>query len=155
MSLLSTIISKSKLYNMLQICFKRMLILHLLILKMHIFQFQYTKVQENFIGEAIYIILHAYHLVCQVLQEYLQKSWNQCFWRSLGISCFYYIDDSLIQDLDSNNCRSNAEVLINTLKELGFHVNFEKSICPSQKIQYLGLIIRLSEVHLMRKLRGF
>lgn len=35
--------------------------------------------------------------------------------RSMGICCFYYIDDSLNQDLDINNCRSNAELLIKTV----------------------------------------
>lgn len=62
--------------------------------------------------------------------------------RSIGICCFYYIDDSLNQDMDINNCRSNAELLIKTLKDLGFHINSEKlMLFPSQQIQYLGFII--------------
>lgn len=63
--------------------------------------------------------------------------------RSMGICCFYYIDDSLNQDKDINNCRSNAELLIKTLKDLiGFHINSEKlMLFPSQQIQYLGFII--------------
>ena len=43
---------------------------------------------------------------------------------------------------NSNNGRSHAEVLINTIKELGFPVIFDISmICPAQKIQYVGFII--------------
>lgn len=62
--------------------------------------------------------------------------------RSMGICCFYYIDDLLNQDVDINNCRSNAELLIKILKDLGFHINSEKlMLFPSQQIQYLGFII--------------
>lgn len=44
--------------------------------------------------------------------------------------------------MDINNCRSNAELLIKILKDLGFHINSEKlMLFPSQQIQYLGFII--------------
>lgn len=59
-----------------------------------------------------------------------------------GDLLFYYIYYSLNQDLDISNCISNAEFLIKTLKDLGFHINFEKlMLFSSQQIQYLRFII--------------
>lgn len=42
-----------------------------------------------------------------------------------GDLLFYYINDSLNQDLDIKKCRSNAEFLIKALKDLGLHINSE------------------------------
>ena len=62
--------------------------------------------------------------------------------RSQGISCFYYIDDSLNQDIDQETCINNATMLLQMMQALGFYINFEKSALHlSRRIQYLGFII--------------
>ena len=64
------------------------------------------------------------------------------YMRSQGISCFFYIDDSLNQDIDQETCMNNATMLLQMMEELGFYINFEKSaLHPSRRIQYLGFII--------------
>ena len=62
--------------------------------------------------------------------------------RSLGISSFYYIDDSLVQDQSYSHCKENTKVLVEVLESLGFEVNKDKSVMePAQSVEYLGYII--------------
>ena len=64
------------------------------------------------------------------------------YMRSQGISCFFYIDDSLNQDIDQETCMNNATMLLQMMEELGFYINFEKSaLLPSRRILYFGFII--------------
>ena len=57
--------------------------------------------------------------------------------RRKGISSFYYIDDSLVQAESPSLCKQQSEILVNTLSELGFFINFDKSnLVPSTIIIY-------------------
>lgn len=74
--------------------------------------------------------------------------------RQQGISSFYYIDDSLIEADDFKTCKTNAYVLVDLLRNLGFSVIMEKSVLiPSTKNCYLGHIIDSVEfkVYLLMK----
>lgn len=62
--------------------------------------------------------------------------------RKFGISSFFYIDDSLLQDQSFDRCLENTVVLRNLLSSLGFRINEEKSVfIPTQRIIFLGYII--------------
>lgn len=62
--------------------------------------------------------------------------------RGIGISSFFYIDDSLLQDPCALKCEENTRVLQKTLKSLGFQINLSKSVIkPVQRITFLGYII--------------
>ena len=61
--------------------------------------------------------------------------------RENNIRCVLYVDDFLVcsSELTIN---SDIKFVIKTLQELGWKINFEKSILiPTQSIEYLGLII--------------
>ena len=47
------------------------------------------------------------------------------YMRSQGISCFFYIADSLHQDIDQETSIDNATMLLQMTQELGFYINFE------------------------------
>ena len=61
--------------------------------------------------------------------------------RCLGISSFYYIDDSLLQDSDFNIANKNTKLVREFIESLGFLINKEKSnFVPSQQIVFPGFI---------------
>lgn len=62
--------------------------------------------------------------------------------RRLGISAYYYIDDSLLEAESYVKCQSQAKILRSKLTELGFYINTEKScLIPTTRIVYLGHVI--------------
>lgn len=64
------------------------------------------------------------------------------YFRSMGIRCTYYLDDSLIMNKNIDDCRKNTQIIMNTLNTLGFQVNLDKSVSePTQIIEFFGLII--------------
>ena len=64
------------------------------------------------------------------------------WFRKQGIRCCYYIDDSLCTNQDYNCCEKEAQIMTNKLDNLGFVVNYEKSVLkPCQRIVFFGVII--------------
>ncbi|VDI23377.1 Hypothetical predicted protein [Mytilus galloprovincialis] len=64
------------------------------------------------------------------------------FFRKNGIRCIYYIDDSLVMDQNLESCIVNTEKMVQKLDELGFRINYKKSVLiPSKRIVFFGLII--------------
>ena len=62
--------------------------------------------------------------------------------RKCGISSFFYIDDSLLQEQSYQKCFDKTVILRNFLDSSGFKVNEEKSVfIPTQRIVFLGYII--------------
>lgn len=62
--------------------------------------------------------------------------------RSRGIRCSYYIDDSIGMNTDKHLCAKDGETMIALLESLGFVINNEKSIIiPVQRITYFGFIL--------------
>lgn len=64
------------------------------------------------------------------------------FFRQHGIRCIYYIDDSLNMNQDVDVCRRNTEDMVTKLENLGFSINFKKSVLvPAKRIVFFGLIL--------------
>ena len=62
--------------------------------------------------------------------------------RSLGIRCSYYIDDSINMHREKQVCEANARFMYNKLDSLGYVINDEKSVLiASQRIKYFGFIL--------------
>lgn len=62
--------------------------------------------------------------------------------RQNGIRCCYYIDDSLIMNQIKEKCSAEASLVSKQLDDLGFTINFKKSVFhPTQRIVFFGLII--------------
>lgn len=62
--------------------------------------------------------------------------------RSLGISSFFYIDDSLLQAIDYEESLLHTQTVKEFIESLGFSINLKKSsFIPSQRIVFLGYII--------------
>lgn len=62
--------------------------------------------------------------------------------RSMGISSFFYIDDSLLQAENFASAVSNTEKVKHFIESLGFDINLENSVLiPSHRIVILGYII--------------
>lgn len=61
--------------------------------------------------------------------------------RSLGVRVTVYVDDFLLASHPSDIANS-SDLLINTLQDLGFRINFEKScIIPAPVVNYIGYTI--------------
>lgn len=66
--------------------------------------------------------------------------------REKGYQSVIYLDDFLLLDSSSEECRANVNALVNLLHSLGFVVNYAKShLEPSIKCKYLGFIFDSSE----------
>jgi len=52
-----------------------------------------------------------------------------------------YLDDFIIVDKSKKACRQAMQVLLQLLRELGFHINWEKVEGPTQVITFLGIRI--------------
>ena len=62
--------------------------------------------------------------------------------RSAGSISVAYIDDSLLISDTTEHCSKNVNETINLLSELGFTINYEKSVLiPPYSIKFLGFII--------------
>lgn len=62
--------------------------------------------------------------------------------RRLGISAFYYIDDSLLEADCVEKCFNQSQIIISMMSDLGFYINYEKSsLIPSTRVVYLGHLI--------------
>ena len=71
--------------------------------------------------------------------------------RKLGFANVPYIDDVYLQGDSQFDCWENVEATVNKLKNLGFILNFEKSVfTPRQEIVFLGFI--LNSVHMTVRL---
>lgn len=66
--------------------------------------------------------------------------------RENGIKCCYYIDDSLIANEDFEMCIEETNWMVQEFNNLGFTVNFKKSVLvPTKRIVFFGLIIDSAE----------
>lgn len=64
------------------------------------------------------------------------------FLRQGGITLYAYIDDWLILAESEQECRETTSYVIQTLQNLGWIINFDKSnLQPSQTVTYLGAIL--------------
>nr|CAH7765682.1 unnamed protein product [Callosobruchus chinensis] len=63
------------------------------------------------------------------------------FLRGKGLPSVVYLDDFLLLGRTMEDCKRNVTITAKLLQELGFVINYEKSILtPSQTCRYLGLI---------------
>lgn len=63
------------------------------------------------------------------------------FFRRQGILCLIYLDDILILGSSYTEVKHNVAIVLKTLQELGFIINWKKSqLIPSQICEYLGFI---------------
>ncbi|KAL4225084.1 hypothetical protein ACF0H5_015778 [Mactra antiquata] len=64
------------------------------------------------------------------------------WFRLQQIRCCYYIDDSLNMSQVWSDTKKNSELIVSTLDDLGFDINFDKSVLiPTQRIVFFGYII--------------
>lgn len=64
------------------------------------------------------------------------------WFRHQNIRCSYYIDDSINMNGNSVLCQNNTITMVQTLEQLGFVVNRQKSVLvPTQRIVFFGFII--------------
>ena len=69
--------------------------------------------------------------------------------RSILISLHSYLDDFLILASSPDNLSSVTQIVLDTLKGLGFSINMEKSdLAPRQVIEYLGVLFNLKDLSL-------
>lgn len=74
--------------------------------------------------------------------------------RALGVRVSVFVDDFLLSE-HANYITDRIDLLLNTLADLGFQVNFEKSVLvPSQTINYLGYTISSTNNKLTVKAQG-
>lgn len=52
-----------------------------------------------------------------------------------------YLDDYLVQGKTETECRQAYETLLQLLQDLGFQINYKKSVPPCQKLTFLGVVI--------------
>ena len=61
--------------------------------------------------------------------------------RASGVQVLAYLDDLILWHQDKVTCQKHAKLTVETLQELGFLINFEKSILsPSRTITWLGVV---------------
>ena len=91
--------------------------------------------------------LYEYQCLCfglSLAPFYFKKIMKPIFsqLRREGISCTFYIDDSLYLDNSCENLEIHTQRAMALLKSLGFTINEEKSsITPSTQITHLGFVI--------------
>lgn len=61
--------------------------------------------------------------------------------RRAGFHIVAYLDDSLVIGKDFTHCRLAHQYLLCLIGRLGFAVNWEKIVSPTQRVQFLGLVI--------------
>ena len=52
-----------------------------------------------------------------------------------------YLDDFLVISDSFDECNQILHVLLRLLRKLGFAINYEKLVCPTQRITFLGIIL--------------
>lgn len=68
-------------------------------------------------------------------------NWVASYFRKLGMRVIVYLDDFLFVSQDPECLRTQALVAVETLQNLGWTVNLEKSILtPTLSCQYLGIV---------------
>lgn len=65
-----------------------------------------------------------------------------------NITCIAYLDDFLVIEDTMFNCNRGLHLLIRTLRELGYNINWSKVEGPAQRITFLGIIIDTRELTL-------
>ena len=58
-----------------------------------------------------------------------------------GYCCFNYLDDFLVISDSYEDCQTAQNLLIKTLREVGFYISWKKVTSPSQYCRYLGIDI--------------
>ena len=66
--------------------------------------------------------------------------------RRVSCSVFCYLDDFVIVSDSYDKCRQSMDCLIQLLKDLGFSINWDKVINPSQTITFLGICLNSIEM---------
>jgi hypothetical protein len=62
--------------------------------------------------------------------------------RLQGVSVIIYLDDILIIARSQDTCKHSLDMTIRLLEELGFEINYEKSLLtPVQEIEWIGFVI--------------
>jgi len=59
-----------------------------------------------------------------------------------------YLDDFLIIDESYDKCRNSLQKLLEILRLLGFHINYDKIVRPTQRLVFLGVLIDTVEMTL-------
>ena len=65
-----------------------------------------------------------------------------------GVNCINYLDDFYIQGPDFKSCQNSQILLMNTLRHMGFNLNWKKATSPSHVTTYLGIEIDLKGMEL-------
>lgn len=79
------------------------------------------------------------YFFCKVLRPVIE------YLRTLGIRLVAYVDDILICAKNSD-ITSHTDLVLNTLRQLGFHINLEKSsLNPEHSKEFLGYVIVTNE----------
>ena len=67
--------------------------------------------------------------------------------RKRGIRCMIFLDDMLVMARMGKELESQIQSIVYLLQQLGFRINWEKSIIvPSQVIQYVGFMVDLRQM---------
>ena len=61
--------------------------------------------------------------------------------RRVDCDILCYIDDFLILSNTFDQCLRSKNILINLLTDLGFDINWDKCVGPSQQMTFLGIIL--------------
>ena len=81
-----------------------------------------------------------FHLAAGKVQQSSTGSHNQC--RMLtrrGVPCTAYLDDFLLCGPDFDSCQTALNMLVYTLRQLGFRINWNKVVDPTQRLVFLGI----------------
>ena len=79
-------------------------------------------------------------LLLMILPEYAEKIAG--FLRKSGVYCIFYIDDVIVISSSFEVCRDNLNLVISTLENCGFLINYKKSLLiPAQGAPVLGFWI--------------
>ena len=74
--------------------------------------------------------------------------------RTRGMCLIIYLNDLLIAAGTYTDCLNHTKQVISLLESLGFRINYEKSvIIPTQKLEYLGIIIDTTSMTLALPLK--
>ena len=56
-----------------------------------------------------------------------------------GVPCTAYLDDFLLCGPDFDSCQTALNMLVYTLRQLGFRINWNKVVDPTQRLVFLGI----------------
>jgi hypothetical protein len=66
--------------------------------------------------------------------------------RRIDCDILCYIDDFLIISRSHDKCVKSKDILIDLLTDLGFAINWEKCVGPSQQVTFLGILLNTVEM---------